>query len=254
MKKTIAIVTGASSGFGKEFIWLLCEEELDEIWMVARSREKLEVIAKEYGEKLKVYPADLTDREEIKKFSSLLQEADVTVRYLINNAGFAKFCMYDEISLDESLNMVALNISGVVGMGLVCIPFMERGSHIINIASQASFQPLPGQNIYSSTKSFVRNYSRALNVELKERGIYVTAVCPGWMHTNLIANGTVETRGGTKNFKPIVSPDVVAKKALEDAKKGKDMSVYGTFVKFGHIVAKILPQKWMMKIWLMTQK
>ena len=72
--------------------------------------------------------------------------------------------------------MIHVNIDAVVAMGLVCIPYMKKGSHLINIASQASFQPLPYQNIYSSTKSFVRNYSRALNVELKEKGIYVTAV------------------------------------------------------------------------------
>jgi len=81
--------------------------------------------------------------------------------------------------------MIDLNISSVVAMELVCIPYMTQGSHIINIASQAAFQPLPHQNIYSSTKSFVRNYTRALNVELKDKGITATAVCPGWMKTGL---------------------------------------------------------------------
>lgn len=70
----------------------------------------------------------------------------------------------------------------------------EKGSHILNIASQASFQPLPYQNIYSSTKAFVRNYTRALNVELREKGITATAVCPGWMKTGLYDRGIIDAK------------------------------------------------------------
>ena len=87
--------------------------------------------------------------------------------------------------------MINLNISAVVALGLYCIPYMKPGSHIINIASQASFQPLPYQNIYSSTKAFVRNYTRALNVELKDRRITATAVCPGWIDTGLYERGLI---------------------------------------------------------------
>ena len=85
-----------------------------------------------------------------------------------------------------------MNIDAVVAMGLVCIPYMKKGSHLINIASQTSFQPLPYQNIYSSTKSFVRNYSRALNVELKEKLFMFTAVCPGWIKTDLYKRQKLE--------------------------------------------------------------
>ena len=150
--------------------------------------------------------------------------------------------------------MIDLNVSGVVAMGLVCIPYMEHGSHIINIASQAAFQPLPYQNIYSSTKAFVRNYTRALNVELKDKGIAATAVCPGWMKTGLIDRGLIGAKKATKNFAGMVTPDVVAKKAISDADKGKDISVYSAYVKMCHLVAKILPQKVMMKLWLIQQK
>ena len=130
---------------------------------------------------------------------------------------------------------------------------MERGSHIINIASQASFFPLPYQNIYSSTKAFVRNYTRALNVELKEKGISATAVCPGWMKTGLFDRGLIGAQKGTNNFSGMVTPDVVAKKALLDAEKGKDISVYGLYVKSTHFLSKITPQRLMMKIWLNQQ-
>ena len=194
-KKNIAIVTGASSGLGKEFVKLLSAKKgLDEIWIISRNEEKLKKIQTRYGEKIVVYPMDLSSLENIKTFGENPSLKNCNIRYLINNAGFAKFCSYDDISIDESINMIDLNISGVVAMGLVCIPHMKKGSHILNIASQASFQPLPYQNIYSSTKAFVRNYTRALNVELREKGITATAVCPGWMKTGLYDRGIIDAK------------------------------------------------------------
>lgn len=253
-KKNIAIVTGASSGLGKEFVKLLSAKKgLDEIWIISRNEEKLKKIQKRYGEKIVVYPMDLSSLENIKTFGENPSLKNCNIRYLINNAGFAKFCSYDDISIDESINMIDLNISGVVAMGLVCIPHMKKGSHILNIASQASFQPLPYQNIYSSTKAFVRNYTRALNVELREKGITATAVCPGWMKTGLYDRGIIDAKKATTNFTNMVTPDVVAKKALADAEYGKDMSVYSSYVKTCHTIAKLLPQKTMMKLWLIQQ-
>lgn len=254
-KKNIAIVTGASSGLGKEFVKLLSAKKgLDEIWIISRNEEKLNKIQKRYGKKIVVYPMDLSSPENIKSFGKNPELKKCNIRYLINNAGFAKFCSYDDISIDESINMIDLNISGVVAMGLVCIPHMKKGSHILNIASQASFQPLPYQNIYSSTKAFVRNYTRALNVELREKGITATAVCPGWMKTGLYDRGIIDAKKATTNFTNMVTPDVVAKKALTDAARGKDMSVYSTYVKTCHAIAKLLPQKTMMKLWLIQQR
>ena len=227
-KKNIAIVTGASSGLGKEFVKLLSAKKgLDEIWIISRNEEKLKKIQKRYGEKIVVYPMDLSSLENIKTFGENPSLKNCNIRYLINNAGFAKFCSY---------------------------PHMKKGSHILNIASQASFQPLPYQNIYSSTKAFVRNYTRALNVELREKGITATAVCPGWMKTGLYDRGIIDAKKATTNFTNMVTPDVVAKKALADAEHGKDMSVYSTYVKTCHTIAKLLPQKTMMKLWLIQQR
>ncbi len=93
-----------------------------------------------------------------------------------------------------------------------------KGSHIMNISSQASFQPLPYQNIYSSTKAFIRNYTRALNVELKSKGINAIAVCPGWMSTNLFKRGIVVAEKGQKFPRHSVSRHC-CQKALKDAKK-----------------------------------
>lgn len=253
--KNIAIVTGASSGFGLEFVKLLLQKDnLDEIWVVARSEDKLNELSQTYGNKIKVHAMDLSHIDNIKAFGENEELKNSNIKYLINNAGFAKFCSYGDLSADESVNMIDLNISAVVAMGLVCIPHMTKGSRIVNIASQASFQPLPYQNIYSSTKAFVRNYTRALNVELKETGITATAVCPGWMKTGLFDRGIIGAEKATKKFVNMVNPDVVAKKALADADKGKDISVYGIYVKLCHLMAKLLPQRVMMKVWLLQQK
>ena len=254
MNKKTAIVTGASSGLGKEFVKLLIKDNnFDEIYVLSRNEEKLNNLRSEYGEKIKPYIIDLSDIEKIKKFGEFIEQQNVEIKLLINNAGYAKFCSYDEISLDESINMINLNISGVVGMGLVCIPFMEEGSHIINIASQAAFQPLPYQNIYSSTKSFVKNYSQALNEELKEKGIKVTAVCPGWIKTDLYKRACIDAKKATKRFDFMVEPEVVAKKALKDAYQGKDISVYGFYVNLCRLFSKFMPEKWIMKVWLFMQ-
>lgn len=255
METKIAIVTGASSGLGREFVKLLVvEEDLDEIWIVARRKERLQQLCVEFGNKIKPFVFDLSNLENVNQFGEILKEKKVNIRFLINNAGYAKFCSYDDISIDESINMIQLNVNALVALGLHCIPFMTKGSCIMNIASQAAFQPLPYQNIYSATKSFVCNYSRALNVELKERGILVLAVCPGWIKTELFDRARIGAKKEIHNYVGMLSPEVVAGKAMRDAKKGRDISVCGAYVKIGHFLAKVLPQRIMMKIWLFQQR
>ncbi len=252
--KKIAIVTGASSGIGREFVKLLLKgREVEEIWAVARNKEKLERLKNRFGARIKTYSVDLSDLDAILKFGEMIKHHKPDIKYLINSAGYAKFCSYDNLSIRQTLNMIDVNCSAVVVMTLLSIPYMRRGSHILNLSSQASFQPLPFQNVYSSTKSFVRNYSRALNVELKEKGIRVTVVCPGWMRTALYRRAEIGAEKTVNNFFGMTSPEQVAGKAMRDAKAGKDMSVYGFYVKASHLAAKILPQKMMMKLWMMQQ-
>lgn len=254
MKQNITIITGASSGLGKEFVRLFFyKKNIDAIWALARNKSKLDKLKDEFGDKIRTFSLDLSDAKQIIDFKDILEKENPHIQYLINNAGFAKFCSYQDIPIEVSVNMIDLNCSAVVAMGLACIPYMSKGSHILNISSQASFQPLPYQNIYSSTKAFIRNYSRALNIELKDKGITVTAVCPGWMKTGLYNRALIGAKRATNKFIGIVKPDLVAKKALNDANKGKDISVYSIYTKLSHLMAKLLPQKIMMKIWLKQQ-
>ena len=251
----IAIITGASSGFGKEFVKLLQKErELDEIWGIARDERKLRRLQRQLPEKLRTFSVDLSNLDQIMEFEKVVKESKPDIKYLINSAGYAKFCSYYNLSVKESVNMIDVNCSGVVAMTLLCIPFMRRGSRILNVSSLASFQPLPYQNIYSATKTFVRHYSRALHVELGQRGITVTAVCPGWMRTALFDRAKIGAKKTVNNFFGLTEPGRVAQKALRDAKRSRDMSVYGIYAKTAHAASKALPQKWMMMLWMMQQR
>ena len=254
-EKNIAIVTGASSGIGREFLTLLLREEgIDEMWAIGLNEARLKEVKEMDKGRVRVFAMDLTERKNLDILEALIVSESANIKWLVNCAGYAKFCDYGGIDRYTSINMIDLNVSALVAMGLICLPYMRSGSHIINMASQASFQPLPYQNIYSSTKAFVRNYTRALNVELKSKGVVATAVCPSWMQTRLIERAIVKGEKGTRVFPHIVYPAEVAKKAIKDAKKSKDISIYGLYTKLSHIVAKILPQRCMMGIWLRQQR
>ncbi len=254
MIKNIAIVTGGNGGLGSTFVKLLNEySDIQQIWVIARNEASLNKLKEELGNKIIPVSLDLTNKDSFSEIKRILQKEKVNVKYLINNAGYGKFGNYEEISEEQSINMINLNSIAVVQMVLLTLPFMEEESKIINIASQASFQPLPYFNLYAATKAFVRSYSRALNVELKTKKISVTAVCPGWIETPLLDkiknNDTHQYK-----FKPAVSADKVAKKALKDANKNKDISVFSFYVKLNHVATKLLPQKLIMKIWMRQQK
>lgn len=111
--------------------------------------------------------------------ATLSKERNYDIIYLINSAGYGKIGDYSDLNISDSFNMIDLNCGGVLGMCLTCIPFMESEAHIINISSQLSSFPAPYFAIYSASKAFVKNYSRALNVELnRSKNIFVTTACP----------------------------------------------------------------------------
>jgi short-subunit dehydrogenase len=247
MRKNISIVTGATGGIGKEFVKLLLKEEVDEIWAVARNNDRLNDLKKEFGDKIVPISIDLSQNKSLELIEEMLQEKNPIVKYLINNAGAGRMGASHEFSNTEIEHGVATHCTAMAVLCNLCIPYMVRGSHIINMASQSAFQPVPYINLYAASKAFVRSYSRALNVELKHTGIISTVACPGWIKTDLLES---ERNGQVIHFPGIVSPDAVVKKILCDAKKGKDLSVYGAYVKYMHLLAKIFPHKLVMKTWM----
>ena len=154
---------------------------------------------------------------------------------------------YYEFSQGEIETHIMTHCTAMALLCNYCIPYMQKGSHIINMASQSAFQPVPYINLYASSKAFVRSYSRALNLELKRTGITSIVACPGWIKTEILET---ERNGLQIHFPAIALPDAVALKILTDAKKGKEVSIYGFYVKCMHVLAKIVPHKLVMKTWL----
>lgn len=248
--KTVAIVTGASGGIGQEFVRELYKEPIDEIWIIGRNAERLASIKAQYGERIIPLALDLTNARDLSSIRTLLTEG-ICISYLINNAGMAHMMPSRDFDTDEIDKTIKLNCNVPVTLTNYCIPFMKSGSRIINVSSASAFQPVPFINLYAATKAFEHSYSRALNVELRSAGITVTAVSPGWVDTDMLDR---EANGRKIKFPGMVSPRAVARKAVEDAKKGKDVSICSFYVKCQHLHVKLMPHKWVMKIWMHSIK
>lgn len=247
MNQRIAIITGATGGIGKEFVSLMLQETLDEVWILARNKEKLEQIQKTAHDKIRIISMDLSNRCELHAFQETLKENNPDVRYLMNCAGNGKMGSYEDFSIEEMEQTMDLNCSAVIVMSQLCIPYMKEGSHILNLSSQASFQPDPYLNLYAATKAFVTSYSRALNRELLTKKITVTAVCPGWVDTEMLLKEVNHTK---VTFPGLVTARRVAIQALKDTKKNKDMSVCTAYVKRMQFCSKIIPHRVIMNQWL----
>lgn len=252
MNERIAIVTGASSGIGREFAKQLgALPGLDAIWLIARRMDRLEAIAKELPIPAVCIPLDLLDRTSAAVFSERLAKAAPDVRYFVHAAGFGKFGTYQDLTTDEIDGMIDLNARASVHLTYAVLPYMQRGSRVLLLGSASAFQPLPEFNLYASTKAFVVHFSRALNVELRPRGISVTAVCPGFVRTEFF-----EVAKRTKNpetcqhFSPMYEPADVVKKAISDSAKGHDLPILGFTTRFRRFMARVLPAKWVMDTWM----
>lgn len=245
----IAIITGASSGLGKEFVKQTVEEGgNDQIWVIARREDRLNELKKEYGDIIVPIAGDLTNPKFIYEYMIKLENEKPFVRLLVNASGFAKFGNYESIPIEQSLGMIDLNCKALVTMTELTIPYMGRRSRIIEIASIAAFQPIPYLNTYAATKAFVLSYSRALNRELMPKGITVTAVCPGWMKTEFF-DVAEKTDKCITFFNQFYDPKDVVKKALQDSKKGKDVSLFGKLINAERVLEKLLPHNAVMDIW-----
>lgn len=247
----IAVITGASSGLGLEYVKAVYETrtDLDEIWIIARRKDRLERISSDIGNTVIPLAFDITDSDSVKQYTELLKEKGAEVKLLINNAGLGKLDDFDKISAEDNVDMVRLNCEALTVMTSVTLPFMNSGGEIINTCSIASFAPNTRMAVYSSTKAYVMSFSRALNVELKKRKINVLAVCPGPMDTEFLGIANIKD-GVSHTFDtlPRVNPEIIARKSLAASKKKKAVYTNRLFYKFYRIVAKILPHSLVMKM------
>ena len=177
--KRIAILTGASSGMGRELALQLAQwETFDELWVIARRADRLEALKEQVPFPVRPISLDLTDPQALELYRDLLENARPDVGLLANVAGFGKFGRYDQIPLADSLKMIDLNCKALVAMTELTLPYMKRGAKLLNLDSLSAFQPVPYLNVYASTKAFVLSYTRSLARELRPRGIRVMAVSP----------------------------------------------------------------------------
>lgn len=255
--KSIAIVTGASSGMGREFVLQLSDYvEVDEIWVIARREAALETLKNEVSVPVRPITLDLCDSASFDAVAQLLDAEKPSIRLLVNAAGFGKFGAYHKVSLEDECRMIDLNCKALLMMTRLCIPYMPSGSHILELDSLSAFQPVPYITTYGATKAFVLSYSRAMNKELKSKGIRVMAMNPGWVKTEFFNHAFQTNDGNEVQFfdRLYEAKDCVATGLKDLYNSKKDYSIHGLPVKIQVLMVKIVPHSIVMKIWLNQQK
>lgn len=252
----IAIVTGASSGMGREFVRQLSEYvQVDEIWAVARRREALEALKAETTVPVRPVVLDLLEMESFDKIRAMLEETRPEIALLVNAAGFGKFGAYHKTSIEDDCRMIDLNCKALLVMTRLCIPYMKPGSHILELDSLSAFQPVPYITTYGATKAFVLSFSRALNRELRSRGIGVMAVCPFWTKTAFFGRAIREGEQPiVKKYVAMYDVEDIVTRTWRDAKRGKDVCKYGFIARAQAGLAKILPHSLVMDVWMKQQE
>ena len=252
----IAIVTGASSGMGREFVLQLSQYvSVDEIWVIARRQQALEELKAETTVPVRPIVLDLCDSGSFTAIQALLEQEKPNVKLLVNAAGFGKFGAFQRVSLEDDCKMIDLNCKALVMMTRLVLPYMAAGSHILQLDSLSAFQPVPFITTYGATKSFVLSYSRAINRELKPQGIRVMAMNPGWVKTEFFNHAFQTNQSEVQYFNRLYEAKDVVRTGLRDLYKSKkDYSVHGLPVKIQVLSVKFVPHRFVMNIWLNQQK
>lgn len=252
--KKIAVITGASSGMGRDFVRLIDKyESFDEVWVIARRLDRLKELGAECSFPTRAISLDLTDDASFDKYRDLLSEEHPDVALLVNCSGYGKFGRYDDIDMADKFGMIDLNCKALVAMTELTLPYMKAGAHIIELDSLSSFQPVPYIGVYGATKAFVLSYSRSLDRELSDRGIRVCAVCPGWVRTEFFDRAKTKNEKAVTYYNKVWESEDVVKTALRDAYRGKDVSIHGASVRAQVLLTKLLPHSLVMHIWLKQQ-
>ena len=188
---SVAIITGASSGIGREFAKQMKEKlGVTEFWFVARREDRMAALRDELSVKAKIITADLGCPEGIEKLRLALEEEKPRVKFLVNAAGFGCFGSFDQLAPEVISGMIDVNVKALVLITHMTIPYMEKGGRIIELGSGSCFTPLPYFNTYASSKAFVLHYTKSLNYEIKKYGLRATCFCPGWVETEFLGKAT----------------------------------------------------------------
>ena len=246
-----AVVTGASSGIGAEIARDLVRRG-HQVVLVARTESKLQELAAELGAGAHVLAADLSDRAARAALPDRIAELGLTPDLLVNNAGLSTLGPVHRSDPEAELRMVEVDVVAVVDLCSRFLPGMvERGTGaVLNVASTAAFQPLPGQAGYGAGKAFVLSYSQSLSGELKGTGVAVTVLCPGPVDTGFgeAAGFTKEQADETLPAFMWIPAERVAREALDGLASGKLVVIPGIGNKAGAAFAKLTPKRLLIPI------
>ena len=249
----IAVITGASSGMGREFVYAVDRDvELDELGVIARREDRLLELQDKVRAKVRPIVRDLLDRNSLSQFKAMLELEQPNVKVLVNAAGFGLFGTYTEMDMEKQLEIIDLNDRALTGMTYITLPYMSEGSQIYNMGSMSSFQPVPYINVYGASKAYVLSFSKALRVELCQRGIRVMAVCPGWIQTEFFSHAIHDNT--VSYFNRYYGPREVIEKAVKDMHRNKPVSILGFPERLQVLAVKLLPPWLVLKTWCKQQK
>ena len=251
----IAIITGASSGLGSEFVQQVSEKKKpNEIWVIARRKERLSALARSVKTPLRILPMDVTSRENMEKLRHLLAEEKPEVSLLVHAAGMGKIGSYEEIGREKAMAIVRLNCEAAVDVTESVLPYMHRGARIIEIASTSAFQPFQGLNVYAASKAFLLRYTRGLAVELSGTGIRATAVCPYWISDTEFIGTASETGSRKIRHFPLASKKrSVAALSLLASDLGLPVCTPGVICT-GHRLISVLPDTVLQGMWALIRR
>lgn len=237
----IALVTGASSGIGREFVRQIDQlyQKLDEIWVVARRTERLKELQKQIRTPIRIYDGDLSRDYIFEKIQKDLERYLADIRMLVLSAGYGKMGKMEEIPVSELAGMIDLNCRALTRMTGICIPFLSAGSRILMISSAAAFSPQPGFAVYAATKSYVYSLSWGLRTEMRAKGVYVTAVCPGPVDTEFFQRAGNLPRESRLSVR--MPSEKVVRQALKDSVRRRGVSVCGGTMRSAWAVSKLIP-------------
>ena len=249
--KKIAIVTGASSGLGREFVKQISKSRaLDEIWVIARRKDRLEEVRRLSKVALRPIALDLTEKSAFDVLRHALEAENPDVRFLVNAAGVGKIGLTRELTVQENDQMIDLNCRAAVDTTLTVLPYMSRGSELINICSVAGFQPLTGLNTYAATKAFLLNWTKALHHELLLSGIRVTALCPYWVKdTEFIPVAKDTGKTSINNFYFAGHAKYIVREALRASRLNLWVCSPGMVAKAERLISWVLPDCVIVPVW-----
>jgi short-subunit dehydrogenase len=247
----LALVTGASSGIGREIARHLAADGYD-LLLVARREDRLRELATEleskHGRRIHVLPIDLTETDAIDRVVEYVEKEKLQIDMLVNNAGFGSVGPFHEIDRDTQIDMIKLNVVALTDLSRRLLPGMvERGrGQVLNVASSAAFQPAPVMGVYHATKAFVLFLTEAIAEEVRGTGVTATALCPGPVaHTEFGENtGTHEKVPGLGVVR--VDASKVARLGIKGALRGKTIVVPGLFMRLSSWISPRLP-RWLVR-------